>query len=96
MNADFLWHYMQDMSDEQKWQCIRGHRDSLINKIQWVLNRHTREQEMILLGTGITKTSLTDDQIIKVYQYIQTLADIPQTFINPDDVVFPVSPMDEI
>lgn len=83
--------YLDIAFPERKWQAIRDERDALIDVQQWVLDRHWREREMIALGIGTT-TTLTDDQIIDKMIYIQKLADIPQTFINPDDVVFPDVP----
>lgn len=73
-----------------KWSAIRDMRDKKINEVEWMVSRHNRERLSIDLGIREQPTTMTDDEIIVVLLHIEELANIPQTFSIPDDVVFPV------
>lgn len=66
---------------ESEWKEIRKIRDQKIADEEWRYARATREAR---LGQKIT------DDIDKLDRYIQDLANIPNTFSDPRDVVWPV------
>ena len=69
------------------WPQIRSERDSKINAMQFEYDRNARELRLNATSTRSIKWMATLDQ------YVQDLADIPQTFKdNPDGVVFPQLP----
>lgn len=72
------------ISEEEKASYHRQKRDTLLNTELWKLQRH--EQEKIL---GI-ETTLTEEEYIKLLQYIQELRNLPQQEGFPNTVVYPV------
>jgi hypothetical protein len=62
---------------DEKWQIIKATRNKILLNVGWVL----------------TSNTLTDIEREAGLDYIQALKDIPQDFVNPDDVVFPTPPV---
>jgi len=74
----------QDELDEiskQKWIQIRVQRDNLLLSCDQKILRYQSEERV-----GITTHT---DSISDLDTYMQELRDIPQTYTNPDDVVWP-------
>lgn len=71
------------MQRQEKEDYHRKKRDNLINKEIWKISRH--EQEKLL---GI-KTTLNDDEFLKLLKYIQDLRDITIQEYFPDFVDYP-------
>lgn len=70
------------------WPSIRAERDSKINAVQIEYDRNARELRLKAIPTR------SIDWMAQLDQYIQELADIPQTFKdNPDGVIWPESPV---
>ena len=69
------------------WDEIRTERDRLLNKTQWIMDRHS---EQVKYGLD---TTLTEAQIQSFAQYRQDLRDIPQTSVTIDNVVWPQNPL---
>lgn len=63
------------------WDDFRPHRDQLISAMDWRVARYNRE-----LRLGLTPT----DDIYKIDQYVQRLADLPQLFPDPNTAEWPV------
>lgn len=59
------------------WNIIRTRRDVLINETDW---------------TQVPDSQLPENKKAEFSAYRQELRDIPQTYINPDDVVWPIKP----
>ena len=66
---------------EEEWKAVRSMRDRKIAEVEWRYTRAIREGR---LGQKIT------DDLDKLDRYIQELADVPQKFSDPRDVVWPV------
>ncbi|SMY15578.1 tail fiber assembly protein [Photobacterium aquimaris] len=60
-----------------KWGVIRKYRDSLISETDW---------------TQMPDAPLTPEKKTEFTAYRQALRDIPQTYDNPDDIVWPTKP----
>jgi hypothetical protein len=71
----------REREELDKWKRIRIERDRLMNEISWRYERYHREVRM-----GLTPS----DDIKILDEYMQQLADIPNTFKLADEVVFPV------
>lgn len=63
--------------DTPMWQTIRIARDALLKSCDW---------------TQMADSPLSSNEKEMWSAYRQLLRDIPQTYENPEDVVFPVSP----
>lgn len=63
------------------WTSIRAERDARIRAITWRYERYARHERL-----GLTQV----DSITALDNYIQALADIPQTQTDPYDIVWPV------
>ena len=74
------------MQKQEKEDYHRKKRDNLINEEIWKISRH--EQEKLL---GI-KTTLSDDEFLKLLKYIQDLRDITIQEYFPDFVDYPEKP----
>lgn len=74
------------MTKAEKEEYHRQKRDILISSQMWKIQRH--EQEKLL---GIS-TSLSDDEFLKILQYIQELRDITIQEYFPDFVDYPEIP----
>ncbi len=74
-----------DLSDSEKieirevalWTETKRERDALLSKTDW---------------TQIPDAQLTTDKKAEFAAYRQSLRDIPQTYPNPDDVIWPEKP----
>jgi len=73
-------------SEAEKWDQIKKNRDILINDVMWEYQRHDRETRLEL------PHKRTDEWMHNLDVYVQSLADIPQNFTSPDDVVWPEPP----
>jgi len=70
----------------EKWTYVKIKRNQLIDEVLWEYQRHERESRL-----GIPHKQ-TNEWMHNLDLYVQTLADIPQKFSNPDDVVWPELP----
>ena len=66
------------------WEEVRESRDTKIEEVEWRVFRHQSEER-----AGITTHT---DSISDLDTYIKQLRDIPQTYTNPNDVVWPELP----
>jgi len=73
------WHPENPQTDEQKWKLIRAQRDEALRRCDYAMLPDA--------------PPYTQEEVDAIADYRQALRDIPQTFSNPDDVVFPVSPI---
>lgn len=71
---------------EQSWNEIREERDRLINSVSFEYEKNAREKRLL------RPVSRSDEWMTNLDIYIQALADIPQNFNNPKDVVWPTLP----
>lgn len=62
---------------EAKWSLVRRQRDDLIRKTDW---------------TQVGDSQLTAEKKAEFAAYRQALRDIPQTYSDPDTVVWPEKP----
>ncbi|HYE50968.1 MAG TPA: phage tail assembly chaperone [Azospirillaceae bacterium] len=69
------------------WLDIRVHRSGLFAKYDGIVRRHRDQVEL-----GIP-TALTAQRFADVLQYLQVLRDIPQTFADPNAVIWPAEPL---
>lgn len=67
----------EQLKTDVKWSEVREKRDSLIAETDW---------------TQTGDAPIPDDKKAEFAAYRQALRDIPQTYSNPDDVVWPVKP----
>ncbi|CAH9055093.1 hypothetical protein PSECIP111951_01171 [Pseudoalteromonas holothuriae] len=67
----------EQLLEESKWSTVKAIRDAHLKATDWVVVKH---QE---IGEALPE---------EFTQYRQTLRDIPQTFDNPDEVVWPQKP----
>lgn len=69
------------------WPQIRTDRDSKINAVQFEYDRNAREHRL----SG--KPTRSTEWMAKLDQYVQDLADIPQTYkLTPDYIIWPELP----
>lgn len=66
-----------DMTSAEKWEEIKYQRNIYLLKCDW---------------TQLLDVVLTEAEIVAWRDYRQALRDIPQTYPNPDDVIFPERP----
>lgn len=59
---------------------------------KWFIVKRIRNKLLLNVGWVKTSDTLTDIEREAGLNYIQLLKDIPQDFVNPDDVVFPIPP----
>ena len=73
----------QELEDlnASKWDAVRQQRNSLLNEVDQRVLRYQSEERV-----GITTHT---DNISDLDAYMQDLRNIPQTYSNPDDVVWP-------
>ncbi|MDA0115542.1 tail fiber assembly protein [Vibrio sp. 2art] len=62
---------------DAKWELVREKRQPLIDQTDW---------------TQMPDAQLTTDKKAEFANYRQLLRDLPQTYDNPDDVVWPAKP----
>lgn len=65
---------------ERKWAQVRSQRTALLQRTDYLMLPDVRR-------------SLTELQVSEIEAYRQSLRAIPQTFQNPDDVVYPEKPV---
>ena len=73
----FVYFQGREPTTDEKMKIVKDHRNRLLIECDW-----TQLPDAVL--TGAERTAWQD--------YRQALRDIPQTYPNPDDVVFPVRP----
>ncbi|MEZ9423756.1 phage tail assembly chaperone [Vibrio lentus] len=82
-----------NITHSAKWEKIRTKRRKLISEFDGEYGRHARELRNGKVVDGIDNpTTLSSEQLLALDEYVQALADIPQKFSNPDDVVWPEKP----
>lgn len=69
--------HKEALINEVIWEPVRLKRDRLIRDTDW---------------TQMTDAPLTPEKKAEFLAYRQALRDIPQTYSNPDDVVWPTKP----
>lgn len=67
----------QAIRDDIKWRAIRGRRDQLLKDTDYLFYQDS---------------PYSSDTTASYRTYRQSLRDIPQTYSNPDDVVYPTKP----
>lgn len=71
----------------EPWPSIRIERDNKINAVQFEYDRNARE---LRLSAVVTRST---EWMAQLDQYVQDLADIPQTYKStPDDIIWPKLP----
>jgi len=75
-----------DETNSEKWNVIREQRILRFQETEWIKLRHRDQQDR-----GIP-TTLSVEQYQDWLDYWQALRDLPETYSNPDDVVFPSKP----
>jgi hypothetical protein len=65
---------------EQQWRLVRQQRDQKIKDVEWRYSRHQRHQRL-----GLPQV----DDIALLDQYVQDLANLPQTQTDPFNIVWP-------
>ncbi|MFC1524356.1 phage tail assembly chaperone [Thermodesulfobacteriota bacterium] len=71
---------------EFTWAQARAKRDRLIRIVVWEYQRNAREIRLSLTPTR--DATWMDD----LDDYVQELAEIPQTYEDPEDIVWPTMP----
>lgn len=85
---------IQESYDNQEWARIRNKRNKLIAETDSVYLRHGREiRNGKIVDDKTNPTTLSGAQLLELDTYTQELADIPQTYANHEDVVFPGKPL---
>ena len=78
MQSNQLWlEHWNEIGAEKKWKMIRQHRDVLFTASDW---------------TQLPDAALTTAEKTAWQDYRQSLRNIPQDFINADDVIFQDAP----
>ena len=81
LSASFLWAGRiamgQEVPTENKWNLIRGYRSVLLSRSDW---------------SQLGDAPFTADEKNAWTAYRQALRDIPQDYVNPDEVMFPQEP----
>jgi hypothetical protein len=79
---------------DAKWEGIRIHRNKLISGTDNYYLRHHRElRSGKVADDADNPTTLSNKQLSELDAYVQLLADIPQIYASPDDVVWPEEPV---
>lgn len=68
------------MDNEKKWNNIRSNRNALLVQSDWCV---------------LPDTPLSPELLQAMKEYRQKLRDITKDFENPDDVVFPINPLEQ-
>lgn len=88
--TDINWEVVALTEDEiqlmvnAKWQDVRTYRSELLSKVDERILRHQSEVRL-----GITTHT---DNISDLDNYAQALRNIPETYSNPDNIVWPTTP----
>ena len=69
------------------WQGVRDERDVKIKEVEWRIFRYQSEER-----AGITTHT---DSISDLDDYMKKLRDIPQTYSNVGDIIWPTAPGDD-
>ncbi|MGM6736604.1 tail fiber assembly protein [Vibrio parahaemolyticus] len=69
---------IEEAEKTETWRLTRIQRDKLITETDW---------------TQIPDAQISDEKKAEFLAYRQALRDIPQTYSNPDDVVWPDKPI---
>ena len=78
--AKIVWKDKNELMTEEierKWKEIKAKRNGLLKESDWAV---------------LPDSPLSEEDIELVKQYRQALRDLPQTYSNPDEVVFPNKP----
>tara|TARA_A100001515_G_scaffold135196_1_gene125943 strand:+ start:130 stop:612 length:483 start_codon:yes stop_codon:yes gene_type:complete len=70
------------------WQGVRDERDVKIKEVEWRIFRYQSEER-----AGITTHT---DSISDLDDYMKKLRDIPQTYSNVGDIIWPTAPGDDV
>jgi len=68
-----------DKQTQDKWNNIRSNRNGLLAQSDW---------------TQLPDVDLTSELIQAMKEYRQKLRDITKDYDNPDDVIFPINPLE--
>lgn len=68
-----------DKQTQDKWNNIKSNRNGLLAQSDW---------------TQLPDVNLTPELVQAMKEYRQKLRDITKDFENPDDVVFPINPLE--
>ncbi|NGZ17566.1 hypothetical protein G6Z94_09435 [Vibrio aestuarianus] len=94
ITIDIPLNVIQAAYESQEWKAVRIKRDKLISDTDKEYLRHNRElRNGKVLDDAQTPTKLSSVQLSELDTYVQLLADIPQTYNKPDDVVWPEKPI---
>jgi hypothetical protein len=77
MNASFLWDVDDPPPAEGRWFLVRRYRNELLTRCDW---------------TQLPDAALAAEEKQAWSDYRQQLRDIPETFLLPDEVIFPSEP----
>jgi len=92
-SEDFPPEVLSAALNAQKWSHIRSERNKKIEETDNIYLRHHRElRNGKAPDDAQNPTALSSSQLAELDDYVQDLADIPQTYSNPDDVVWPEKP----
>jgi hypothetical protein len=69
-----------DKKTQDKWNNIKSNRNGLLAQSDW---------------TQLPDVNLTPELVEAMKTYRQQLRDITNTYINPDEVVFPENPLEQ-
>ncbi|HIF9513856.1 TPA: tail fiber assembly protein [Photobacterium damselae] len=69
--------FLDGLHPLNKWRYIRQYRDDLISNTDW---------------TQMPDAPLSVEKKTEFTAYRQALRDIPQTYDNPDDIIWPAKP----
>lgn len=93
MNQSLSSAFLTAAYQQERWSEVRAERNTRIAATDSIYMRHSRE-----LWTGKivddadNPTTLSSGNLAKLNDYVQTLADIPQQYSDPDAVVWPLFP----
>lgn len=93
LNAGVPQSFIQQQRDSIHWNEIREKRSRLLLETDGMYFRHSRELRSGKVPDDVQNpTTLSSNQLAELDIYTQALADIPQTYSNPDDVIWPTKP----
>ncbi|SJN56980.1 hypothetical protein VR7878_02057 [Vibrio ruber DSM 16370] len=93
MNKSLSPEFLTAAYQEERWSEVRAERDALIAATNSIYMRHSREIRSGKIVDDVdNRTTLSSSDLTKLDSYVQTLADIPQQFSDPDAVVLPPFP----
>lgn len=93
MNKSLSSEFLTTAYQQERWSEVRAERDMLIAATDSIYMRHSRELRTgKIVDDADNRTTLSSSDLTKLDSYVQTLADIPQQFSDPDAVVWPPFP----